>query len=66
VPQCVIEHEKTLGKAICLGLEDVDGVLNLLHELLCTEVSIVILAGFEYNSSLPAAIVDKNKKERKR
>jgi hypothetical protein len=66
VPWCAIEHEKTLGKAICLGLKDIDGVLDLLHELLCTEVSIAILAGFEYNLSLPAAIVDKNKKERKR
>jgi hypothetical protein len=66
VPQCVIEYEKTLGKAICLGLEDVDSVLNLLHELLCTEVSVTILARFEYNLSLPTAIVDKNKKKRKR
>jgi hypothetical protein len=66
VPRCIIEHEKTLGKAICLGLKDVDGMLDLLHELLCTEVSVTILAGFEYNLSLPTAIVDKNKKERKR
>ena len=66
VPWCIIEHEKALGKAICLGLKDVDSMLDLLHELLYTEVSIAILARFEYNSSLSAAIVDKNKKERKR
>jgi len=29
VPWCIIEQEKALGKAICLGLKDPDGALDL-------------------------------------
>jgi hypothetical protein len=43
-----------LGKAICLGLEDVDGVLDLGHEFHQAEISIVILPRLEYDVSLPA------------
>jgi hypothetical protein len=43
-----------LGKAICLGLEDVDGALDLGHEFRRAEISIAILPRLEYDASLPA------------
>ena len=67
VSWCIIEQEKALGKAICLGLKDPNGALNLFYKLLRSEVSVIILSRFEYNASLPAVQqLDRDKeKERK-
>ena len=67
VPWCIIKHEKALGKAICLGLKDPDGALDLFYELLHSEVPIMILPGFEYDASLPAVQqLDRDKEEDKK
>ena len=54
VTRCVIEHEKALDKAICFGLEDVNCTIYLCDEILCIEVSILVLPRFEHNTGLPA------------
>jgi hypothetical protein len=54
MPWCIIEHKQALSKAICVGLEDTDGMLNFFHELLPAEEAIMILARLEYDAGLPA------------
>ena len=67
VPWCIIKHKKALGKAICLGLKDPNGTLDLFYELLRSKVSITILPGFEYDASLPAVQqLDRDKEEDKK
>ena len=51
---CIIEHKESFGQAICLGLENVDHMIDVVDELLRIEIAIVILPWLEHNACLSA------------
>ena len=51
---CIIEHKESFGQAICLGLKDVDPMIDLIDELLRIEIAITILPQLEHNVCLSA------------
>ena len=51
---CIIEHKESFGQAICLGLKNVDRMIDLIDELLRIEIAIAILPQLEHNACLSA------------
>ena len=50
---CVVEQEEPLGPALGVAFENVNGVVNLLEEIVGVEVSIAIFARLEDDSGFP-------------
>ena len=53
---CIVEHEQALGLSFCLGLENVDGFIDLFVEIIGTKVSLMIFAGLEYDPCCSACL----------
>ena len=51
---CIIEHKESFGQAICLGLKNVDCMIDLIDELLRIKIAIAILPRLEHNACLSA------------
>ena len=53
---CIVEHEQALGLSFRLGLENVDGFIDLFVEIVGTKVSLMIFAGLEYDPCCSACL----------
>ena len=52
----IVKKKETLGPPISLLLKDVDGVVDLLKEMVSTEIAITIFACLEYDPSFPVCV----------
>ncbi len=48
---CVIKKEEASHKSICLGFEDIDGMVNLYQKLCARKSTIMILSCSKKNAS---------------
>ena len=48
----IVEHEEALSRPICLLLEDVNRIVDLLMEFLGTKVPLAVFAHFEQDPCL--------------
>jgi len=63
---CIIKHEKGLGKAIRLPLEDFDHAIDLGDEVFCIKISTTIFPWLEHNAGLSAECQKKVQQEIKK